>query len=112
VSQELSSNENKDLMNLAIPANISLAAANYQRRSSLTLRQLSDRKETQRHGFVYFVRAHVGGCIQERPAMTALRHWPVIGRTTCLLIATVTLAGCVIVPPPWHPYGPRYSYYR
>ena len=44
--------------------------------------------------------------------MTALRRWSVICRAACLLIATVTLAGCVIVPPPWHPYGPRYYSYR
>ncbi len=45
--------------------------------------------------------------------MTTLHRWSVIRRCTCLIITTVTLAGCVVVPAPWwHPYGPRYSYYR
>jgi hypothetical protein len=36
----------------------------------------------------------------------------VLRRITCLVIAAVTLSGCVVVPAPWDPYRPRYSYYR
>jgi hypothetical protein len=44
--------------------------------------------------------------------MTTLRRRSVVRRITCLVIAAVTLSGCVIAPAPWYPYGPRYSYYR
>jgi hypothetical protein len=44
--------------------------------------------------------------------MATLQCWSAVRRITGLVIAAVTLAGCVVVPPPWHPYGPRYYYYR
>jgi hypothetical protein len=44
--------------------------------------------------------------------MATPRRWSVVRRIACLAIAAVALAGCVVVPPPWHPYGPRYYYYR
>jgi hypothetical protein len=41
--------------------------------------------------------------------MAVSPRWSVIRRVACLAIASVALAGCVVVPAPWHP---RYYYYR
>jgi hypothetical protein len=43
--------------------------------------------------------------------MSTLLCWSTARRVTGLIIATVALAGCVVVPPPWHPYRPVYGYY-
>ena len=35
-----------------------------------------------------------------------------VARAVCVLLAAVSLAGCVVVPVrPYHPYYPRYYYY-
>jgi hypothetical protein len=41
-----------------------------------------------------------------------MRHRSIVRRITCLVAAAVTLSGCVVVPAPWYPYGPRYYNYR
>ena len=44
--------------------------------------------------------------------MAAFCRRSVVRRITCLVIAAVTLTGCVVVPAPWYPYGPSYYHYR
>src|ERR1700722_9302954 len=80
------------------------------RRGTLAIPCCADK--TQRNGSVYLPARLYRDRQPGAPAMISLRRWSVLCRRTCLLVAAVTLAGCVVVPPPWHPYGPRYDYYR
>jgi hypothetical protein len=40
------------------------------------------------------------------------RFWRILPRLACLALAAGALAGCVVVPVPYHPYHPGYAYYR